>query len=138
MKIPSVRLIIAGIIAALADLLELILFPVTAEGIFSPIADLIDIAVAGIMVSLLGWHWVFMPSIMGKVVPLVDVCPLWTMAVFFVGWGQSGQQVPGQQPGAHPMMPFPMPGTVPPPAQPAPQPQKELIINATPPAHATH
>ena len=87
MKIPPVRLIIAGVVAVAADLLELLLFPVTAEGIFSPIADVLDIVVGGIMVSLLGWHWAFMPSIMGKLVPGMDLVPLWSLAVFYVAAG---------------------------------------------------
>lgn len=87
MKIPSTRLLIAGAVAVAADILEICLLPFTIEGVLSPIADILDIVVGGIMVSLLGWHWAFMPSIMGKLVPGMDLVPLWSLAVFYVAAG---------------------------------------------------
>lgn len=134
---PSGKLILAGAIAACADLVQALL-PFSSLGFLDPVNDFIDFIVGGIMVALLGWHWVFMPSFMGKITPLVDVCPLWTMAVFFVGWGQSGQPTPPQQ-----AMPG---GIMPPPSFIMPihhstaptQPQKEITMNAATPAQAQH
>ncbi len=131
MKIPSMKFIVAGIVAFFADLIQLVLFPVTAEGIFSPVSDFIDVVTAGIMVSLLGWHWSFMPSIMGEMVPGLNLCPFWTMAVFIAGWTDSAKQVGapnGPQSMIPPSMPFPIPG-----AQSAPQ--KEIVVNASPAQH---
>lgn len=129
---PSLRLVAAGAVAVVADLIEVALFPITAEGILSPVADVLDVVVAAIMVALLGWHWAFMPSIMGKVIPGVDLVPFWTMAVFIVGMGeqqkQSGQQMPGI-----PAVPPPMPYMIPPNGA---APQKELTVQATPAAPA--
>jgi hypothetical protein len=36
---------------------------------------------AGILSYLLGWHWEFLPSFLAKLVPGVDLVPLWTLAV---------------------------------------------------------
>ena len=47
----------------------------------SPADDVLDLAVGGMMVHLLGWHWEFVPSFVAKLVPGVDLVPLWTMAV---------------------------------------------------------
>ena len=33
------------------------------------------------MIQLLGWHWEFLPSFLGKLVPGFDLVPLWTIAV---------------------------------------------------------
>jgi hypothetical protein len=30
---------------------------------------------------LVGWHWEFLPSFLGKLVPGVDLAPFWTLAV---------------------------------------------------------
>jgi len=30
---------------------------------------------------LLGWHWEFLPSFAAKLIPGVDLVPLWTLAV---------------------------------------------------------
>src|SRR5579862_6338614 len=127
----SVRLIIAGIVAVIADILQWVLIPLGSEfGIVDPINDILDIFVAGIMVSLLGFHWVFVPSALGKLVPFVDMMPFWTGAVFIVGMGQQIQ--PNVQPGqnamplnalGNPMLAQPVSGTMnaqvlPPAAQP--------------------
>jgi len=72
---------IALLLAVLADALQLALIPLFAEGAASPAADAVDIAMAGIMYFLLGWHWEFLPSFAGKLIPGVDLVPLWTLAV---------------------------------------------------------
>jgi hypothetical protein len=37
--------------------------------------DLLDIAVGAAMVRLVGWHWVFLPSFLGKLIQLFDEIP---------------------------------------------------------------
>lgn len=92
-KIPSTRLIAAGVVAVTADVLQYVLLPMgTVFGIADPtgVDQILDIAVAGIMCSLLGFHWVFVPSAIGKMVPVADMMPFWSGAVFFVAMGQTG------------------------------------------------
>lgn len=71
----------ALVIAVLADILQLILFPILIEGFNSPADDLFDLCMASVLSWLLGWHWEFLPSFAGKLVPGVDMVPLWTLAV---------------------------------------------------------
>lgn len=68
-------------LAILADVLEMIVFPLVMEGAISPVDDVVDLCAGGLLTYLLGWHWEFLPSFMGKLVPGVDVFPLWTLAV---------------------------------------------------------
>lgn len=68
-------------LAIIADVLELVVFPIFVEGAESPAADILDFGVGAVMVFLLGWHWEFLPSLLGKLVPGVDLAPFWTMAV---------------------------------------------------------
>ena len=75
------RLKIAMVIAIVADILQLAVFPYFVEGAMSPADDILDLRVAGILSYLLGWHWEFMPSFLAKLVPGVDMIPLWTLAV---------------------------------------------------------
>lgn len=75
------RLRTAMAVAILADVLEMLVFPLFVEGFDSPVADLIDLCVGGILTYLLGWHWEFAPSFLAKLMPGVDLVPLWTMAV---------------------------------------------------------
>ncbi len=80
------------VVAILADVLQLFVFPFVVEGGVSPFDDLIDLAVAAVLVSLLGWQWEFLPSFVAKVVPAVDMVPFWTMAVVHV-YRKSKQKV---------------------------------------------
>ena len=78
---PTTRLRAAMALAILADAVQLIVFPAFLEGAASPADDVLDLAMAGALSFLLGWHWEFLPSFLGKLVPGVDLVPLWTLAV---------------------------------------------------------
>lgn len=78
---PRIRMRAAFALAIAADLLQIAVFPLFIEGAASPADDLLDLAMAGAMSFLLGWHWEFVPSFFAKLVPGVDFVPLWTMAV---------------------------------------------------------
>lgn len=75
------RVRIAMALAIVADALQLLVFPMFVEGAPSPIDDAVDAIVGGAMVYLLGLHWEFLPSFLGKLVPGVDLVPFWTLAV---------------------------------------------------------
>jgi hypothetical protein len=60
------------------------------EGAESPADDVLDLSVAAVLIWLLGWHWEFLPSFAGKLVPGVDLVPFWTLAVANV-WRKSKQ-----------------------------------------------
>ena len=75
------RLRAAMILAVVADVVQLIVFPLFVEGAASPADDVLDLAIGGVLTWLLGWHWEFAPSFLAKLVPGVDLVPLWTLAV---------------------------------------------------------
>ena len=81
----------AMILAMAADALQIFVFPLFAEGALSPADDALDIAVAAVLVHLLGWHWEFLPAFAAELVPGVDLVPFWTIAVISVyrKWKQS-------------------------------------------------
>lgn len=76
---PSLRA--AMILAIIADALQIVIFPLFVEGVGSPVDDILDFGIAAVLVHLLGWHWEFMPSFFAKLLPGVDLVPLWTLAV---------------------------------------------------------
>lgn len=78
------RLRTAMVLAILADVLQILVFPLFVEGAESPADDLLDVGVGFVLFRLLGWHWEFMPSFFAKLVPGVDLVPLWTLAVVSV------------------------------------------------------
>jgi len=69
------------LLAIIADALQIIVLPLFVEGAASPADDILDLAVAAALVSLLGWHWEFLPSAFAKLVPGVDLVPFWTLGV---------------------------------------------------------
>lgn len=72
----------AGMIVAMAaDALQLLVFPMFAEGALSPAEDVLDVVVGIVLVRLLGWHWEFLPSFAAKLIPGADLVPFWTLAV---------------------------------------------------------
>ena len=81
---PRARFRAAVILAIAADALQIVVFPLFAEGALSPADDVLDIAVAAVLVHLLGWHWEFLPAFAGELVPGVDLVPFWTLAVINV------------------------------------------------------
>jgi hypothetical protein len=78
---PGSRFRAAMLLAIVADALQIVVFPLFVEGGLSPADDLLDLGIGAMMVHLLGWHWEFVPSFVAKLVPGVDLVPLWSMAV---------------------------------------------------------
>ncbi len=84
-----------------ADLVQLGLFPIFGEGVLSPWNDALDVAVAIVLIRLLGWHWALLPSLVAELVPGLNLVPTWTAAVLYITRG-----------GAEPAPPAPLPGGV--------------------------
>src|SRR5216683_7177194 len=78
---PRSRFRAAMILAIAADALQMFVFPLFAEGALSPVDDILDLAVAAVLVRLIGWHWEFLPAFAAELVPGVDLVPFWTLAV---------------------------------------------------------
>jgi hypothetical protein len=78
---PKIRYRAAIALAVVADALQLAVLPMFIEGAASPADDALDLGIGAVMVYLLGWHWEFLPSFAGKLIPGVDLVPLWTLAV---------------------------------------------------------
>jgi len=81
LKSPRSRFRAAMILAVLADSLQIVAFPLFAEGALSPLDDVLDFVVAVALLRLVGWHWEFLPSFIGELVPGADLVPFWSLAV---------------------------------------------------------
>ncbi|HEX6805186.1 MAG TPA: hypothetical protein VF133_16015 [Terriglobales bacterium] len=69
------------VLAMAADALQIFVLPLFSEGALSPFDDVLDLAVAAILVRLLGWHWEFLPAFAAELIPGVDLVPFWSFAV---------------------------------------------------------
>jgi len=87
---------VAWTVAIAADAVQLALLPLIA--VAWPVGDAIDVIVGIIMLRLLGWHFSFLPSFAVKLLPVVDIVPTWTMAV----WLATRKPLPAEPPGMSP------------------------------------
>ena len=99
---PRSRFRAALVVAIVADVVQMIGFPLFVEGAMSPVDDILDVVMGAALTGLLGWHWEFMPSLIAKLIPGVDLVPLWSLAVINVyrKWKrlqQPGDKQPGDQ-----------------------------------------
>jgi hypothetical protein len=78
----------ARIVAALADAVQLGLFPLFGEGFASPANDILDVIVAAVLIKLLGFHWALLPAAGAELVPVLDLAPTWTAAVLMITGGR--------------------------------------------------
>lgn len=94
---PSVaRVRLARSLALLADFFQVIAFPLFFQGGLSPLSDALDIGMAIVMTLLLGWHWAFVPTMITELIPVLDLFPTWTIAVFYVTRGQAHETEPAE------------------------------------------
>ncbi len=72
----------ARLFAIAIDTVQIALLPLVLGGALSPVNDVLDVVTAVVLTVLVGWHWAFLPAFVAEVVPLVDLVPSWTLAVF--------------------------------------------------------
>ena len=75
------RFRIALLVAVVADVVQIVGFPLFAGGAISPLDDILDAIAAVALTGLVGWHWEFTPSLIAKLVPGIDLVPFWSLAV---------------------------------------------------------
>jgi hypothetical protein len=76
---PGINFRIALGVAVAADILQFAVIPLL--GAASPPDDVLAVVIGAFLTWLLGWHWEFAPSFLGKLVPGVDLVPFWTLGV---------------------------------------------------------
>ena len=79
---------IAWIVAIVADTIQWVALPLFIEGGASPLNDVLDFAVAVVLIRLLGWHWAFAPSVVAELVPGLNLVPTWTASVWLAMRGR--------------------------------------------------
>ena len=92
---PGPQFKTAMAVALVADAIQIVLMPLFVEGAFSGADDVLDVGVGALMISLLGWHWEFLPSFFAKLLPGVDLVPFWTLAVINV-WRKAKHEAESQ------------------------------------------
>jgi len=71
-------------VAVCADAVQIVVAPLFGEGFASPFNDALDLAVAAVLIRLLGFHWALLPALAAEVTPVLDLAPTWTASVLLV------------------------------------------------------
>ena len=79
-------------IALVADVVQWVLGPLVLWGAASPVDDVLDVVVAFLIIRLIGFHWALMPAFVAKIIPIVDLVPTWTAAVWLATRGRAGSR----------------------------------------------
>lgn len=112
------QVLAARLVAAGADLLQIVMFPAFLAGGLSMANNVIDLAVAIVLIRLLGWHWAFVPAFVAEMLPVAELVPTWSAAVYIATRGRivstpEGVVVdvePPARPAATPQLPAEPPG----------------------------
>ena len=94
-KLPR-RVLAARVIAVTADAIQLGFMPLFAGGAPEVFDAALDLAVGIAMVALCGWHWAFLPAFAAELLPVVDLAPTWTIAVFLATRRAGGSSIPAE------------------------------------------
>lgn len=95
-KLTKQKIALALTLAVIADAIQ---FPITAAtmtGVLAIPGEGADVLVDSIMTvatcSLLGFHWILLPSFVFEAIPGFDLFPTWTGCVAYVVWRRKKQQ----------------------------------------------
>lgn len=83
---------VALAIAAVADAVQLGLYPVFLEGVLSIPDDILDAVVALALLITLGWRWRLVAALAIELVPGLALFPSWTLFVATMATRDTGAQ----------------------------------------------
>lgn len=69
-------------VAIAADAIQWVFPYVFGLGSLTPVDAGLDLVVMLVMTRLLGWHWAFVPTFAVELLPIIDLVPTWTAAVW--------------------------------------------------------
>ena len=73
----------AWLVALAADFLQWVLFPLFAAGV-TPLNVGVDVVVVFLITRWMGWHIAFLPAFATELLPIANVVPSWTLAMWIV------------------------------------------------------
>lgn len=97
-KLTKQRIALAFAVAVAADAIQFPITAATATGVLAIPAEGADVALDCVVMvitsALLGFHWLFLPSLVFETVPGFDLLPTWTGCVAYVVWRRNKEQSP--------------------------------------------
>lgn len=95
-KLTKQKIALAFAVAVIADAIQFPITAATATGVLAVPAEGADFALDCVVMlitsALLGFHWLFLPSLVFKMIPGFDLLPTWTGCVAYVVWSRRKNQ----------------------------------------------
>ncbi|HEV2452860.1 MAG TPA: hypothetical protein VGY98_01275 [Verrucomicrobiae bacterium] len=95
-KLTKQKIALAFTVAVIADAIQFPMTAATATGVLAVPAEgtdfALDCVVMVITSTLLGFHWLFLPSFVFEIIPGFDLFPTWTGCVAYVVWRRRKNQ----------------------------------------------
>ncbi len=82
----------ARLIAAIVDLSQIALLPTFFPASVAGANNVIDLVVAAVLIALVGWHWAFLPTFLIEMIPMAELAPTWSLAVYLATRGHGGEE----------------------------------------------
>jgi len=81
-ELTPARIRAAWIIALATDAIQIGLFPFSGLGWLIDIP--LDLLTAVLLWGILGWHWALLPSFLFELLPIADMAPTWSLAIWVI------------------------------------------------------
>jgi hypothetical protein len=81
--VTTTRIRLAWLFAITVDALQIGLFPVSG-GLITWLDIPLDFLATVVFWRLLGWHWALAPSFVFELLPIAELAPTWTLAIWIV------------------------------------------------------
>jgi hypothetical protein len=82
----------ARLIAAIVDLSQIALLPTFLPASVAGANNVIDLVAAVVLIALAGWHWAFLPTFLIEMIPMAELAPTWSLAVYLATRGHGGEE----------------------------------------------
>lgn len=76
------------------DLSQIVLLPAFFPASLAGANNVIDMAAAVVLIALAGWHWAFLPTFLIEMIPMAELAPTWSVAVYIATRGHDGEEGP--------------------------------------------
>ena len=95
-RLTGTRMLLALAIAVVADLLQIVLVPLE----WALVQQVVDVVAMGLIILVIGFHPLLLPTFIVEFIPVVDMLPTWTGCVIAVIALRKREQRAGPDAGA--------------------------------------
>jgi len=82
-ELTPARIRAAWIIALATDAIQIGILPISGP-LSIPVDAVLDFITMALLWGILGWHWALLPSFLIELLPIADMAPTWSLAIWVI------------------------------------------------------